>query len=393
MKKLNIAILLGLTAFSQLSSAQQNYRVYFPISETIPARDNSGGTDPGETDPGEAIPDENYDPEVWRQIEPVYGEWVNITTPNCSYWYPLTSDVAKGAAFNQVSYDCAVEQSRTVQRRILNNNTAEVKNIGAVFKETQSAIVFDSRPSIGTGEEWLPIDPLYSGWAATSEPYGCASWSPSAASVTVASTFTQNSDSCLISQERTKTNQEQERFSLAVRTAGAPITESQVLINQSSTRNYTVKVSDWADNGQYSNCTEWLPLASSQASGVLFTQTQTCTATQARTVNGFIGSTPDAEYKTVTQTQSVPNKTRTQQVMGTMVDKVCKGDASNFMQALNTWNGKVGYTIAWSGVNILYTETATPTTYTKDGYTYTRDYAFYRDSTVSNYVVCRETAK
>lgn len=358
-----------MAAFSQLSNANE-YRLYHYINDRLPSK---------------------FVPEEWSDYDPIVGQWRSISEPTgCSNWSPSASMIASGLAFTQTATDCSTEQNRSVQHRIKNKKTGDIRDSGAPTTETRTVITQSTRQSVGMLEEWLAIAPLYSAWTNASQPYGCSAWSPSASTVAEPMTFDQSSSSCLINQQRTKTNQEQEKYTHVIRASGTPVTESQVLNNQSSTRSYTVKASDWADSGQYSNCTEWLPLASTQPTGVMFQQTQTCTATQIRTLNGFVGSAPDSEFKAITQTQAVPNQIRTQQVMDSREDKICKGDASNMIYRYNMWNGKVSYSLIWSGATLYSTESSQPATITVGGYKYTRDIVFQADSTMSKYKVCRE---
>ncbi|MDU8351461.1 hypothetical protein RYA05_06120 [Pseudomonas syringae pv. actinidiae] len=70
---------------------------------------------------------------------------------------------------------------------------------------------------------------------------------------------------------------------MSIRNSGEPVVERQTLQNQSATRNYTVELGEWANNGFPTQCTDWSPAPDTILTRTTFTQNATdCTQSQSR---------------------------------------------------------------------------------------------------------------
>jgi hypothetical protein len=356
MKILNAAFLLGLACISQGSIA----------SEKPPIKAN------------------------WVDYESLISPWKTVKGPiNCTNWSPPTSSIVKGVSFLQTATDCIVEQDRSVQHRVKNNQTYEIKNAGEPQWESRTIAAKNSKQAIGIKEQWTPIAPKYGQWVNSGNPYNCGAWTPSASTILDNKTFQQTA-SCLIDQTRMRTNLDQEKQTQAIRESGNPVYEKRTVSNQNNSRLYTVKFSDWANTGNFDNCTEWSPRASNIPAGSTFQQTQTCTTLQARTVSGYVGGSSglDPAFPAKTQTRSVANDKRTQLAVGTMTEE-CRYDLTSGITS-NFSKQNTSYLITWAGAKIYYSEAAQSDRQTVNGgYVYTRGILKSEKATTSIWEVCR----
>jgi hypothetical protein len=248
-------------------------------------------------------------PPNWTQAVPVYGDWVDVNGPySCSNWSPFPSTVGKGLVFTQTANDCSQDQKRTVQARIKNNVTNEIKNSGALGSENRTIVASDHRESIGTLENWLGITPTYTSWIDTNALYGCTAWSPSPATYSVSTNFTQTSNTCKTDQERQRQEREQEKFTSEIRNNGEPVTEEQTLTGKTATRPYSVTLGAWTVVGEPYQCSNWSPAVTTIGKGIKFTQNATdCKLNQTRT-----RAESYKDHKTGQTVQvSTPNENRT----------------------------------------------------------------------------------
>jgi len=223
--------------------------------------------------------------ETWAAITPTYTEWVNNgSITNCTNWSPAVSSMTVGATFTQTATDCQQSQVRNKQNREQESTTNEIRNVGSAISESQNITVSSTRSATGTKETWVSATPIYGNWTVTNNLYSCTNWTPTGASKTVSGTFVQTATNCKTDRTRTVQNREQETTTLAYRNVGSIVNSPETLVNQTATRNYTVTVGTWVNNGSITNCTNWSPATSSVNKAIGFTQTATdCQIPQTRT--------------------------------------------------------------------------------------------------------------
>lgn len=86
-------------------------------------------------------------------------------------------------------------------------------------------------------ETWQSIEPLYSEWNFSGEPYDCISWYPENNTVFSGENFTQTSNDCKQLEERTVQNREQNNKTLQIRNTGDSFIENRVANNITNSRN------------------------------------------------------------------------------------------------------------------------------------------------------------
>jgi hypothetical protein len=175
---------------------------------------------------------------TWYSIEPAYSEWLNSgLVYDCITWTPSTNTVDYGVEFIQTSNDCKIDQYRTKQDREQQYGTYEIRNVGEMIIENRTLNnQISTRQSIGDKEEWVLSTPTYSDWVNSGEKYDCITWTPDPATIDNGQSFTQTSNDCKQNQTRTKQDREQEVNTLEYRNVGELITETQILENQTNTR-------------------------------------------------------------------------------------------------------------------------------------------------------------
>lgn len=153
---------------------------------------------------------------------------------------------------------------------------------------------------------------------------------------------------------------------------------------------------EWVDKGLPINCSAWTPLPSTVKNDQTFEQSSTCSQEQTRTVEeqvknldtGVISKTGNKSEES--QTISVIKK---QSAIGTKAGvKQCTYDGGFWLEQPNNT-----VYFVWHGLspeaNEYFSKTLPnkPTTYTQDGYTYSRG-AYNSYSSVSGYYyqICRE---
>lgn len=134
--------------------------------------------------------------EDWMPETPIYTAWIDTSALNgCSNWAPLSSSKTSTITFAQTANNCTKEQSRQRQDREKEQNTGEVRNLGAPVTETQTL----------TDQ---PASRLYTvtlgNWTDNGAKYDCTNWSPATSTVTVGQSFTQTATNCKQDQYRTR---------------------------------------------------------------------------------------------------------------------------------------------------------------------------------------------
>ncbi|MDU8350978.1 hypothetical protein RYA05_03605 [Pseudomonas syringae pv. actinidiae] len=252
------------------------------------------------------------DQKATRPYSVTLGQWESVGEPfSCANWSPDTATTGKSVAFKQTATDCKVNQSRTRAESYVDHKTS---NRIVVPKANETKVLTgqsNARDAIGTREDWTVTDSIYGAWTNTPGmvQYACSNWSPNPAARTTAGTFAQAASDCKIDQTRTRQDREIEGNTKEVRNKGELATEKQTLSGQGATRNYTVALSAWTNNGNLSSCSNWSPDPSTVTINQAFTQTATdCQQPQKRTrsesyVDHLSGSV--VAVSGVTQTQSI----------------------------------------------------------------------------------------
>jgi hypothetical protein len=279
-----------------------------------------------------------------RPYSVLLGSWIDVGAKYaCSDWSPDPSTVGKSIAFTQSATDCKLDQKRTRDESYVDHKTG-IKNTVTKADETQVLTKqANSRPAIGTQEIWGATDPVYTAWTNTPGKilYSCSNWNPAGSSKSSTATFTQTASDCKTDQTRTRQDREIEENTQEIRNKGSLVTENQTLSSQTATRNYTVSIAAWANNGAVNSCSNWSPDPSTVTIGQSFTQTATdCLQPQNRVraesyVDHLTGST--VAVSSVTQTQSI-TATSTRTATGTK----------------ETWVAATPTYTAWTNTNALY---------------------------------------
>jgi hypothetical protein len=339
--------------------------------------------------------------ETWAATTPTYTNWINngaITA--CSNWTPATSTVTVGQSFTQTATDCKQAQTRSRQDREVETTTGSIRNVGSTVTENQSVTVSSTRAAGGTKETWAATTPTYTSWTNNGALTSCSNWSPSPTTVTIGQSFTQTATDCQQAQTRSRQDREKESTTGAFRNVGSAVTESQS-IAASSTRTSTgtketwVAITPtstaWVNSGAVTGCSNWLPDPSTVAAGTGFTQTATnCSQSQTR-------STQNREQETTTGAiRNVGNEvnesknitaSNTQNAVGTKSS--CIYSATD---PVSMWKYRTGgnmITIFYEGATIHVFSSSTQTSYTKNGYTYTRGTVKNSVPSITDYSVCR----
>jgi hypothetical protein len=278
-----------------------------------------------------------------RSYSVTLGTWINSGAKYaCSNWSPAPSTVTVGQGFTQTATDCKQDQTRTRSESYVDHKTGTTVAV-TVAGETQTLTgQSNTQGATGTKETWAATTPTYTAWTNTNALYGCSIWAPSPSSKTATATFTQTASDCESDQTRNRQDREQESTTLAIRNKGTPVVENQTLTAQSATRNYTVTLGAWTNNGAKYACSNWSPAPSTVTTGQSFTQTATdCKQDQTRTraesyVDHKTGST--VAVTVAGETQTLTGQSNTQPATGTK----------------ETWAATTPTYTAWTSTKALY---------------------------------------
>jgi hypothetical protein len=302
-----------------------------------------------------------------RPYSVVLGNWTDASAKYaCSDWSPDPSTVGKSVAFTQSATDCKLDQKRTRDESYVDHKTG-VKNTVAKTDEARTlSKQANTRPAIGTQENWGDTTPVYSAWTNTPGKitYSCSNWSPAGSTKSTSATFEQTATDCKTDQTRTRQDREIENNTQEIRNKGSIATETQMLSSQSATRNYTVTIASWANNGAVTSCTNWSPDPATVNIGQSFSQTATdCLQPQTRNrvesyVDHLSGST--VQVSSVTQSQSI-SATSTRTATGTKETWVATTAAYGAWTNTSGVYGCTNWSPAVSSVTIgqVFTQTAT----------------------------------
>lgn len=217
-----------------------------------------------------------------------WSSWSNDGSPHtCETWSPSVSTVNLGSSFTQ-SRDCKQDQKRT--RTIYNvwksgKQTAKSTETGA-----QTITVSQSQSATGTKDYIAGTTPgSWGAWSNDGSAYACGTWSPSASTVNLGSSFTQ-SRTCDQNQKRTRTIYNVWKSGKqTAKTTETGVQTIEVTQNQSATgtKDYitttrTGSWSGWSNTGSVKNCSGWTPSPSTVNLGQSFTQNRSCDQDQTR---------------------------------------------------------------------------------------------------------------
>ncbi len=217
--------------------------------------------------------------------------WSNWTDTgshyDCGTWSPAPSTINYGQSFTQ-SRNCSQNQSRT--RDVYDVWADGSETLNRTETDTQTINENESRSATGS-KNYITGTRTgnWSGWSDSGNQYNCSSWSPSASTVNLGSTFEQT-QSC--KQNQTRTRKIYNVWADGTETVKNTETGSQTINetnkrNTTGTKNYITGTSygswsSWTDkNGHYS-CGSWSPATSTINYGQSFTQTRSCKQDQTR---------------------------------------------------------------------------------------------------------------
>jgi hypothetical protein len=180
---------------------------------------------------------------------------------------------------------------------------------------------------------WQSIEPLFTDWTNNGGRVYTSDWSPEAFNQT--SDFTQTR-SYNQEQTRERTDREQDSFSGDIRIVDV-VTETQTLSGEES-RNVVVNNTSggWVDTGSTYACSDWIPPASDYYETQMIDQTRVCSQDQDSTYNYSVGGS-----FTDTQTVSVTEERTVEGTQPLWVD--ISDDVSDWTNV-----GGRNYTSAWS---------------------------------------------
>ena len=157
---------------------------------------------------------------------------------------------------------------------------------------------------------------------------------------------------------------------------------------------------EWVDKGLPINCSAWTPLPSTVKNDQTFEQSSTCSQEQTRTVEEQV---KNLDTGVISKTG---NKSEESQTISVIKKQSAIGTEAGVKQCTYGLNYGGGYWLekrnntvlfVWYGPSAMANEYVSetlpnkPTTYTKDGYTYSRGaYMIYNSISEYYYQICRE---
>lgn len=249
-------------------------------------------------------------------------------------------------------------------------------------------------------KSWSSIDPTKTEWTDTGNIYQCSNWTPLASTITVGQNFLQTSTECKQDQSRTIQEREQDSGTNDIRDVGVPYTEQRTITVSDSQQSIgsletwvasTPEYTEWVNNGVVTNCTNWTPAATTVTAGQSFPQTATdCQQAQTRSRQDREQETTTGAYRYVGN-EVIESKnitaSSTQNAVGTKSS--CIYSATD---PVSMWKYRTGgnmITIFYEGATIHVFSSSTQTSYTKNGYTYTRGTVQNAVPSITDYSVCR----
>lgn len=196
----------------------------------------------------------------------------------------------------------------------------ETKSIKFVVKETVE------------NENWTEIQPEYSQWINDGERYDCLNWSPLSNTIKYGEKFIQSANDCKQNQIRNVQRMESENTTGEIRNKGDSTIEYSVLTNQLNSReeigsleNWTPigkLYTEWVNEGELYDCTNWMPSTNDIDSGVNFEQNATdCKQDQTRTAQNREQGDVSFEIRNtgdlITENQTIPEQVNIRNSVGT----------------------------------------------------------------------------
>lgn len=174
-----------------------------------------------------------------------YGNWINVGIPfECSSWSPLENTITINQAFNQNS-SCVQKQVRSVQQYMQSLASGEKVPYGKAIQEEKNISTTQTKESIGSLETWMKLNEklVVSDWVNSGTVYDCTNWIPATTTIDWKESFTQTTNECKQKQTRIVQDQEQETTTLAIRTVGSQITETQDIAGSGNMLAYGTRAS------------------------------------------------------------------------------------------------------------------------------------------------------
>jgi hypothetical protein len=239
-----------------------------------------------------------------RNVIVAIGNFTNNNSAyDCINWTPKVETIVYGQIF---------EQNRDCQQNQIANISYKVDNLEIETGLTDKIITVNEKQSAtGTNDSsgWITHTSILSDWVNDGSGYSHGNYLPLISSQEVS--FSQSRS---YSQNQTQNEQKREinTFTNNIRDIGA-IESLEKTISVSESRNVSVSIGAWLDEGSLHSCGAWSPDVSTKVYGQAFTQTSACKQSQDAIITyKVLSDTID----TKTKSQNI-NKNKTQQATGT----------------------------------------------------------------------------
>ena len=270
---------------------------------------------------------------AWHPYESLHSDWVNQgDSEHCSSFAPSENTIEAGVVFVQTVSGCTQKQAQQVTTQEINKKTGEIR----ATVTTEAIRVLNDysyiRNAVGTDVVWQVTAPAYSAWINQGAATNCSTNTPAVNTITLGTIFTQTVGGCTQTQTQTVTTQEKNRYTNELRPTG--------------------------------------------------------TSTTNRTLTDYSYSTTAVGTKTVVSCPAW---------VGTAANRYLWAEVGQFPDDFNPY----GYQISWAGSDLFNNinptaSTTKMTSYTSDGYKYTRGqlkltqgYYSPRGLNIYYYEVCR----
>ncbi|PMN78855.1 hypothetical protein BCT25_17460 [Vibrio sp. 10N.261.45.A6] len=236
---------------------------------------------------------------------------------DCATWKPEAASTYVGLDVKQAR-TCKQKQQRTwiyVTDGVLLGSHTQNQNLNVIDEQTVP----------GSRNPWESTDPLFGAWKNDGAGHTYSAWVPGIGSQTANFTQTQTYKQ---PERASKQLRELNAVTGLFRNVGASSTVTRTK-SKSSTRNVTVSVGGYSNNGGVYSCSGWTPSTGSKNKGTRFTQSRNCKQKQTRTWNYKVGSTSIGSRKQDRVIDTRPTRTAT----GT---KITNGTWVVFAEVQNT---------------------------------------------------------
>ena len=249
--------------------------------------------------------------EVWKDVEPVYTEWV-VTNVDQD-WSPELNTGYENVLMEQTRI---VDKERTKQEKEEREKTGETRNSGDLKIENQDNAI-ETREDYGTKEYWEATDPhVVTDWTVT-EVF--KNWTPDASTVYENTMVDQNRE---VKKERVIIEQEVRPATGDIRQVGSQKTDTTVVVEY---RSIPGELEYWENVGEVT-CSEWVfdrydswtPSASDYDRDQTVAQTRKMY--ESRECSGQQYRPATDEYRTANEATEYQESTESRTVNGTKID-------------------------------------------------------------------------